>query len=212
MAKTYHRADQDVLEMAQDLIKQFHPHLLEPRPVKIDILMVLGATDENGNRSGTAITHGGYPCLGLARIVNLKDRAKGCGDAEILLDGDHWAEMAETQQRALLDHELHHFALKRDVHNVPQSDDYSRPCLRIRKHDYDFGWFTIIAKRHKDASQEVIQARRIVEKSGQFYLPGFGIGGDQGPELNFDAGTYADFGLDPVTGKQPEPETSTSES
>lgn len=110
-------------------------------------------------------------CLGLAKKVGQKDRAMGRGDAEVLLDADFWVGAGDEKRRALLDHELHHLAIKKDKYGVFKVDDMMRPIIRMRQHDYEFGWFTIIAQRHGVNAKEVIQAKVIVDESGQFYFP-----------------------------------------
>lgn len=40
--------------------------------------------------------HHGVKAAGLCRIVNLKDRVKGLGDVEILIDGDWWELASES--------------------------------------------------------------------------------------------------------------------
>ena len=185
MSKIYSPASEEVHALALNLVRNYHAHLLHPVRVKIDIIMVNAGTNENGDPQGHALSLGGYRCLGIAKILGPKDRAMGRSDCEIQLDGDDWPDMSEEAQAALLDHELTHFSLKRDPYGNPMIDDMRRPMLKMRKHDYDFGWFTSIAKRHGKASIEVQQCLRIVDRDGQSYLPGFGIGGDLGPELNF---------------------------
>lgn len=171
MPKTYEKAQGDVLDMARDLIAKHHEHLLVPNKVKIDYIMVFAARDEDGNMTGPALTHHGYPADGIAKIISAKDRAKGMGDCEISLDGDRWSVMKEDQQAALLDHELTHFQLKCDSSRVPRVDDLRRPLLKMKKHDFDFGWFTCIAERHGLASSEVRQAKIIWDNQGQAFFP-----------------------------------------
>jgi len=90
---------------------------------------------------------GGVKALGICRKIPLKERALGRGDAEICLDGEWWKDAPEPEQRALLDHELHHIEVK-IIEGAMACDDLGRPLLKIRKHDYELGLFTIIAQRH----------------------------------------------------------------
>ena len=66
--------------MARDILCQFDTHkpLLDAK-VKFDLLFAMGDKDEDGHVVTDAITHGGEKALGLTRILNLKDRAKGNG-------------------------------------------------------------------------------------------------------------------------------------
>lgn len=167
---TYQKASQDVLDCASLLIKSYSDNE-ELAGVKIDYVFALPSLDADGEPIGDAITHHGMPALGLCRIVSLKDRAKGNGDAEILLDQRYWEASPDAERAALLDHELHHLQLKRDKKNRVRSDDLGRPRLTMRKHDRQFGWFDAIARRHGPASAERRQAREIFTEAGQLYWP-----------------------------------------
>lgn len=170
---TYKKSPQTVKDMAKSILEQFESHHpIRDAGVRVDILMAYPEYDEEtGEPLNDALKHQGQKALGICRIVNLKDRTKGLGDAEILLDGHWWDNTAsEEQQRALLDHELHHLAVKKKGEEI-QKDDLGRPKLRMRKHDYQFGWFTTIAERHGIHSQERIQARAMMEIAGQYYWP-----------------------------------------
>ena len=163
----YTRADETVTEMAQAVLKQFETHapILDAK-VKIDFIFAFPDYDENGEAISNALKLNGYPALGICRKISLKDRAKGMGDAEISIDADWWQNRAsEEQQAALLDHELHHIAV------TEKRDDLGRPILKIRKHDVQVGWFSVIAQRHGTHSQERIQAKQIMDAMGQFFWP-----------------------------------------
>ena len=164
---TYKNAPAEVLDIADELMARYESHAsLSDKHVKIDFLFAFAARDEvTGEISGDALTHGGIKALGIARKLGAKDRAKGLGDAEICLDGDWWETHDREEQEALLDHELHHLCATNKV------DDLGRPIIKLRKHDYQFGWFTVIAERHGVHSQERKQAASIMEIAGQFYFP-----------------------------------------
>jgi len=169
---TFQKAPLEILEMASDLLQLYESHapLLEHK-VRIDFLLAFCDRDDDNNPMNDALSLHGQKALGIARKIPLKDRVMGRGDAEICLDGDWWHESAsEEQQRALLDHELHHLALK-IVKKQVAYDDIGRPQIRLRKHDVQFGWFAVIADRHGNASQEQIQARTILDAFGQYFFP-----------------------------------------
>lgn len=163
MPKIYDTAPDIVAAQAQALIDQFHPDLNEAQ-VKIDYIFAF-------NETGHAITLHGKPCLGLCKIINLKDRSKGMGDVEIQLDGAAWKSMTEDQRNALLDHELEHVIVVRNDDGDIKTDDLNRPKIRMKKHDYDFGWFECIARRHGINSPEVTQAKLLWDESGQAFFP-----------------------------------------
>ena len=142
---TYQKCPESVKQMAAEILAQFETHKpLVEQGVTIDLLFAFGERDPAGNVIGPAIMHHGRRSGGLCRKVSLKDRAKGLADAEIILDGDNWNELIEAEQRALLDHELHHLAIKIDKRGVVK-DDLGRPVLQLRRHTIEVGWFKEIA-------------------------------------------------------------------
>jgi len=157
--------------MAAKILAQFQTHQpLIDAGVSVDFVFAYGNRDEAGNLIGDAIKHRGAKALGLCRKIALKDRALGRADAEITLDGDWWPTAPEPQQRALLDHELHHLAIKIDKRGLVR-DDLGRPVIQLRQHDVEVGWFMVIAARHQLDSQERIQARQIMADAGQYFWP-----------------------------------------
>ena len=169
----FQKAPPDVREMCDALLNEFESHKpLVENKVKIDLIFAFADTDDDtGEKLNDALTLHGHKALGITRKLGAKDRVMGRGDAEIVLDGDWWTETAsEEQQRALLDHELHHVAVKTKKGAV-QHDDLGRPQINLRKHDVEFGWFAVIADRHGKHSQEQIQAATILDAYGQYFWP-----------------------------------------
>ncbi len=170
---TYTKCNKQVEKMALEIMEQFETHQpLIDAGVTIDYVFAYARRDDGGNIIGEAIKHHGVKALGLCRKIKLKDRALGRADAEITLDGDWWATAPEPQQRALLDHELHHISVEIDSRGLVR-DDLQRPVIHLRKHDIEVGWFNVIAARHQLNSQERIQARKIIAENGQYYWPEF---------------------------------------
>lgn len=171
---TFERCDKSVEELAKDLIRKFETHHpLEAAEVKIDFVFARGDVDDAGNQTNHALTKNGVRALGIARKIPLKDRALGRGDAEIALDADYWVDALEAEQAALLDHELHHIAVKSDKAGNIQYDDLGRPQIKMRKHDVEVGWFKVIAERHGAHSIERKQAKQLMDVDGQFFWPEF---------------------------------------
>ena len=168
---TFQKCPAAVVEMANGLLVEYETHkpILDAR-VKIDFVFAFSDKDEGGNPINNALSKNGRKALGITRKIPLKDRVLGRGDAEIALDGDWWEEAPEKQQAALLDHELHHIALKIDKRGVVR-DDLGRPLIQLRKHDYEFGWFNVIAERHGQHSLERIFAASMMDNHGQLYWP-----------------------------------------
>lgn len=171
---TYQKAPPEINELANDILCQFETHqaLLYAR-VKLDFVFAFGDVDEDsGEKVNDAITVRGRRVYGEARKIKLKDRAMGRGDAEICLDGDWWNyEGTPAQKRALLDHELHHITPKVDKAGNVKLDDLGRPEIKLREHDVEVGWFSVIAARHGEDAMERIQAKNIHERFGQFFWP-----------------------------------------
>lgn len=177
MAAIYQKAPLEVAERAKALVEKHHFDLNNNR-VRIDFIFANATVDDDGVPSGPAISHNGYPCLGIARILGSKDRVMGRGDGEIVIDGDRWPNLSSEKQDALLDHELEHFQLKFDKYGGVVFDDSHRPKLKVKKHDHQFGWFDSIARRHGSNSIEVNQFRALCEdESGQYYLPFLSLDG-----------------------------------
>ena len=164
---SFKKAGPEVAALAALLLEQYETHAsIRDNHVKIDFMFANAFVDEKtGEPIEDAIKHHGVKALGVTTKISLKDRAKGMGDAEVLLDGDWWEQATPEEQAALLDHELHHIV------GTSKRDAIGRPIVALRQHDHQFGWFEVIAKRHGQASQEVQQAARMMDQSGQSYWP-----------------------------------------
>ena len=172
---TFQKCDKSVRDMAESLLKEFESHkpLIDAK-VNVDFVFAFCDRDDDGQPMNDALMLHGVKALGVARKLGLKDRAMGRGDAEICLDGDYWGEKAtDAQQRALLDHELHHLAVKTTKGQFVY-DALGRPVIRMRKHDFQVGWFKCIADRHGKHSQEQIQAAYALDAMGQSFWPQLG--------------------------------------
>lgn len=115
--------------MTRSVLREFESHaLLLQAKVEIDLLFALADTDDAGNKRGVALKLNGRQALGIARRIKIKDRVMGRGDVEISLDGDWWALSTVPEQRALLDHELHHFEVQMEGKTII-TDDIGRPVV-----------------------------------------------------------------------------------
>jgi hypothetical protein len=173
MPTTYENAPQEVLQMARELLSQYETHQpLLDHGVTIQYQMAFAERDDDtGQANGPSIKWHGRPALGLCEIINEKNRASGLKDARITICGDTWPDLSVAQQKALLDHELHHLAVIINRHGVLKVDGHGRPCLRLRKHDVEIGHFVVIAERHGMNSQECIQMKTIYDAHGQAFWP-----------------------------------------
>lgn len=170
----FERCPAEVMRLIDRIAEEFHPDLLNAG-VRIDALFQFPKTNDKGQRvPNSGLKHHGYPAYAVARIVNTRDRAKGCGDVELTIDHHSWnEELTDEEREAILDHELQHFEVVVDEADIVQRDDLDHPCVRIRRHDRQFGWFDAIARRRGRHSIEVKQALELAEgEAGQLYLPG----------------------------------------
>jgi hypothetical protein len=170
---TFKRCPKEVNKLANEILNEFETHKpLRDCKAIVDLVFAYPDYDEaTGEPLNDALSKNGCKALGIARKLPPKDRAMGRGDAEIALDGHWWERASDAEQKALLDHELHHLMPKIDKRGLVL-DDSNRPVIVLRPHDFEVGWFHIIAARHGDASQERQQAKALVDKAGQYYWPG----------------------------------------
>ena len=175
----FEKDDGRVGQVVAELLDLYHGELAEAG-VRFDLLLAEASTDDNGDPVGPALKSSGYTAAATVRVLGLKDRAKGLGDAEIVVDGDRWPEWSAAERLAILDHELEHITLSTDAEGSIRRDDLGRPRLKLRLHDRQFGWFDNVARRHGAASVEVGQASTIARlgELRQMYLPGLSIEGD----------------------------------
>lgn len=164
----YTAAGLDVARRAKRLRKKYHPELDKAR-VRVDFLFV--TTD---GEDGCALKCNGYPAMAVASVIPQKNRVGLKADARIIIDKEAWDGLAEKQKDALLDHELYHFQVVMADDTIAL-DGNDRPKIRIRKHDVQLGFFSAIARRHGEHSQEVIQARALIADAAEVYLPGFEV-------------------------------------
>lgn len=166
MPSSYAMAEAEVRELCQELITAFHPDM-DSADVKVDLLMAF--RDPEGEEP--ALSKDKNRILGLSKTIGLKDRVKGMGDCEVILDGDAWQSLTLKEKSALLDHQLEHFEVKRDKDGSFVFDDINRPVLKIRPHDRVMRFFDTVASRHREHSIEADQLRSMFMRQHQTYLP-----------------------------------------
>lgn len=169
----FERCPAEINRLIDRIAEEFHPELLNAG-VTIDALFQFPKLNEKGQPvPNSGLRHHGYAAHAVARIVNTRDRAKGCGDVEITIDQQSWEKLDDETKEAIIDHELQHFEVIVDDAEMIQYDDIGHARVRIRKHDRQFGWFDAIARRRGRHSIEVKQALELAEsEAGQLYLPG----------------------------------------
>jgi hypothetical protein len=153
MSSTYDLAADSVIRMMESVKVDYHPYLIA-NEVRVDVIMAFGKKSKEGEILTPAVMAGGYPAYAKIRVTRLDERLKRPFDAIITLDGDQWYMLEEPTQKAILDHELTHLELVLDENGRVKHDDQSRPVLRLRKHDVQFGFFNEVARRHLGKSIE----------------------------------------------------------
>jgi hypothetical protein len=128
-------APHDPYSIMDDLVARFHDDLVE---AKIAIAWATGWTPDPED----------HVKIGQAKKSGELDRQLHGFDLAILLDPDHWTrtDWTDEQRRALLDHELSHFAVKLDKEGDEVRDTMGRLVYRIVKHDVEE--FQAIVQRH----------------------------------------------------------------
>ena len=168
----YSIANEEVNLTIQKVMKENHGDL---HAAGVTITALIARSEE-----GPAIKVRGSEAAGSIRITKLTERTCGLGDALMILDGESMIAWSSKRLQAVIDHELRHLMLAKSKKTGQiQLDDEGRPKLRIRPHDFEFGWFARTAELYGEESYEVSQAREIV--AAQFvqnFLPGFEIDPD----------------------------------
>jgi hypothetical protein len=185
MSTTYEKAKKPIMDLLRAVMEKHHP-ILDHCEVSVDVLMARGADKEGSGVPEPILKLHGYPAAAIVKIVPLKQRALGQGDALITIDDATWADFSEEKQCATLDHELEHIQVVADngegkaaglvefdvdggrIIGVPLSDDLGRPKLKLKLHDWHLEGFKTIAERYGEAALEVMSARSAVEDNGQY--------------------------------------------
>lgn len=168
----YSIANEEINLTIQEVMKKNHGDL---HAEGVTITAMIARSEE-----GPAIKVRGCEAAGCIRITKLMERTLGLGDAVMILDGERLDAWSSKRLQAVIDHELRHLVLAKNKKTGQiQRDDEGRPKLRIRPHDFEFGWFARTAELYGEESYEVSQAREIVAASWvQLLLPGLEIDPD----------------------------------
>lgn len=167
------KAPKAIKDFALAILAQYETHkpLLDAK-VNIEFLFAYGERHpETDALVSDAISKHGHRVLGYCRKTNAEERAAGRGDAVIMIDADWWEQADEAAQRGLLDHELHHLDVCTDEEGKVLKDKGSRPRLKLRKHDYEMGFFKLIAERNGKSSPECTYAKLMMDHAGQAFWP-----------------------------------------
>lgn len=136
-------AGKPIYAMLRELVDEHHEDLRDAR------IALAWCTSWRPDVDGRCV-------LGRCRKASDLDRELAAFDFIILLRRTFWVDerVTEVQRRALLDHELHHAAVKvNDRTGDPEYDERGRKCFRTRKHDLEE--FTAIVERYGTWTRDV---------------------------------------------------------
>ena len=180
---TYEPIDQQTRILINNVMRQHHLGLAAA-DVQVAALFVYAPRDKEGFPNGHALTSaGGYAASAKIKKTTLKERVLGVGDALLLIDGDQWPEWPDDRRRALIDHELTHLQVKWQTPpetdeetghvggGLPETDDWNRPKLEIRLHDFQLGGFHSVVQRHGTKAFEMQLINETLDEGGQYLLP-----------------------------------------
>lgn len=157
MSKIYSAAPSGVPERVAHIMQLFHRPLFDAG-VKVDVLSVADTDPECEH----ALKLRGVPAYAIVRILDIKQRTKGHGDAEIIIDEGAWLMQSDATKDAIIDHELEHLeVILHPKTKRVRLDCAGRPRMKMRLHDAEFGWFQSVAERHGAASIECKQATKL---------------------------------------------------
>lgn len=163
--------DAEMGVLVKDVMAKYHEELFAAE-VTVQVLLARMPDGEDGP---AVKAPGGWPAYAVIRRCPLKQRVAGFRDAEITIDEDKWKKLTRPQQVALIDHELQHLELvyEGDGPGTPvETDDWGRPKLKLRKHDYELSGFKAIMDRHPDAALEKLAAQQFADEYGQYVFGG----------------------------------------
>lgn len=167
-ATWYHKGD-DAIHATVKRVMQKHFKRLYDEELTVDVMIAR-------REEGVPLKVRGRQALACIRITNLKERAFGRSDVEITIDGESMPGWSDKRTQAVIHHELMHIELTfSDKDGKVVRDDLDRPKLKMRGHDYEFGWFGETARVFGDDSFEVSQANSLVNDCSfvrQMILPG----------------------------------------
>lgn len=163
---TYDRANADARNLVAERIASGHyPDLVESEAT-VSAWFAYAKADE------PAVKVNGQPSGATIKPNSAKDRLEGKADASLTIDGEAWKTWDDGRRAAEIDHQLERLAVSRSKVSKSSpvayilTDDAGRPKLKLRKHDYQIGYFVAIADRHGAAAPEVRAVREFLAEVG----------------------------------------------
>jgi hypothetical protein len=173
MPSRFERAETAIQLQAHDLLMEHHPDL-HAAGVTVEVIFGYASRNADDEQVGHAYKVRQRPVSSTSSKTKLIDRVLGAADIRIELDGDQWNSLHVDQQTAIIDRELQSFAVAKDSEDGIILDSHGRPKLKRRLPDFEVSIYTEIAKRHREASVEVISMAQIYSQAGQVVFPFLG--------------------------------------
>ena len=170
MGKTYEKAQERDLKVVDDVMTRKYQDLAS-HGLKVGFLFVYGVESDEGVKP--PLTKDGVALAATIRNLTLKDRLAKGYDVEIVADGDHWAEIPDKRKEALIYHELGHLKIKRkavknkktkEITEEVVYDDLMRPCLKMLRHDLNFGGFRHVMEEYGEDSEEFQLFQQVAQR------------------------------------------------
>jgi hypothetical protein len=173
---TFDKAPQRVYETIREVIEEYYPDLVEAN-ARIGAVFAYPTLDKEGDPTGPAMMKDDRQIMARIKKNSEEDRAAGKDDATITFDAEEWKRLDDEpdggfQQAALVDHELHHLIVRRELPADGQKvgrimmDDKGRPLFKMKPHDWEITGFRAVAERHGRHSYERQEARRFHDRFG----------------------------------------------
>jgi len=169
MGKLYRQAEQDVLELLDEVMRKYHRQLSDEKVV-VAVLMVHPEADRSGQAKAPAVVCHGHSALAKIRLAKVAERVLGKYDALIELDAPAWTQLPEAPRRALLDHELTHLVLCCDANDETREHGDGRPKRTLQPDDYMLTGFVSVVARHGQHAPEG-QPFRLCTRTTNVCLP-----------------------------------------
>jgi hypothetical protein len=168
MPTLYTPALSDVIEFVAAVWLDKFPETynLSPRPT-LSILMA-----ESDKEDKPSLKHHGYPAAAIISITSPEERVSGGTDLRLRIDSHDWERMNNRRREALIAHELLHIqvATVPGEDTTPVTDDYGRPKIKLRMHDWEVGGFSQIVDWYGDDAIEKQTVNEINERLSQMVL------------------------------------------
>lgn len=157
-----HKAGVGVHQLVNKLMEHSYPNLAAAG-VTVSVHMAYAPKDKKtGEPKGRPLKVRGREMDYKVRIMPQDDRADGCADVRIYLDGEEWPNWTDRKQEAILDGAINRLDLVLDPEGNIKTDDGFRPCLRLKNGDIFCDADSRMVRKYGDDSPETLQVKDAV--------------------------------------------------